>query len=340
MTCDLTREPTLLSEFQPPPLIRDGLVQTILGGFPLRKKRLKALAKPLEVASVTTILPGADEARLACHLTQSRENRPLVVFMPGWGGDHQASYLLSCALNLYAHDLDIARLNMIDHGGTASLNQRLFRADEADQHAASALRALAERCERPLHVIGFSLGGNIALRTLIRLTAANKADTIASLMVVSPSLYPPDTAATIANGPRILRHYFSGKSRALLQAKQTSFPEHYDFSEVLSAPDMKQADERLIRQYLKMEPDAFHASCAVTSQDLKCVHTPTLILSAKDDPCVPYRHAEKLRQDMSSHPHLRMKLTEYGGHCGYLRDYRLRSWADLVALQWVQAHCR
>jgi predicted alpha/beta-fold hydrolase len=43
-----------------------------------------------------------------------------------------------------------------------------------------------------------------------------------------------------------------------------------------------------------------------------------------DDPIIP---AKDLR-NLASLDVLKIETTRYGGHCGYLKDFRLSSWAD------------
>ena len=47
---------------------------------------------------------------------------------------------------------------------------------------------------------------------------------------------------------------------------------------------------------------------------------------AEDDPIT---RVEDLKSaSMSPPPSLQLEITPYGGHCGFLKDFRLKSWAD------------
>ena len=51
---------------------------------------------------------------------------------------------------------------------------------------------------------------------------------------------------------------------------------------------------------------------------------PGAILMAKDDPIIPVADFA----DLQLSPQLRLDFTEHGGHCGFIRDWSLASYAE------------
>jgi hypothetical protein len=63
---------------------------------------------------------------------------------------------------------------------------------------------------------------------------------------------------------------------------------------------------------------------AVTGDRLSGLKVPVSILLAEDDPVIPAAAARRLARSAPITVH----RSRFGGHCGFLRDYRLRCWLD------------
>ena len=60
---------------------------------------------------------------------------------------------------------------------------------------------------------------------------------------------------------------------------------------------------------------------AITQNTINQIRHKTLIYSSYDDPCVPIEPLLKLDQT----EHVKFKPLEYGGHCGFIDDYKFSS---------------
>ena len=60
---------------------------------------------------------------------------------------------------------------------------------------------------------------------------------------------------------------------------------------------------------------------AVTQHTINQIKHNTLIYSAIDDPCVPIEPLQKLNQT----DNVKFKLQKYGGHCGFIDDFKFSS---------------
>jgi predicted alpha/beta-fold hydrolase len=68
---------------------------------------------------------------------------------------------------------------------------------------------------------------------------------------------------------------------------------------------------------------------------LDAIRVPTLLISAKDDPLVPfeiYGHPA-----FQSNPALTLLATEHGGHLGFLARRKPRFWIDGTVLDWIDS---
>ena len=68
---------------------------------------------------------------------------------------------------------------------------------------------------------------------------------------------------------------------------------------------------------------------AITGERLAQLAVPSSILLADDDPVVPAGSVARLAKPAN----LTIHRTRWGGHCGFLLDYRLRTWSDDYLVQ-------
>ncbi len=123
--------------------------------------------------------------RLLAYHTPATQPHPAgaVVMLHGWEGDANALYMLSLARRLLARGFEILRLNLRDHGGTQQLNPGLFHSCRLPEVIGAVRRAQQLFCGLPLHLAGFSLGGNFLLR--VAADAAQAGLTLASCVAIS-----------------------------------------------------------------------------------------------------------------------------------------------------------
>lgn len=264
--------------------------------------------------------------RLSAHPGKTRE---LVILIHGWEGHHDSSYLYSMAASLYAAGYSVFRLNLRDHAGTHALNREMFHSARMDEvlGAIRAVRALPG-ADGPFSVVGFSLGGNFSLRVALHGPARGLVPRVA--VGVSPAVDPAATLRAIDDGPRVLRWYFLDKWRATLAAKRRAWPD-YDFRAFDTLQSFVDVTRRFVADYTDYPSlDAYFETYTLTPALLHAAPAPVALISARDDSVIPERGFEGLSARGSV---LACELTARGGHCGFIEDWRLRSWAERRVLQ-------
>ncbi|MGH8117008.1 MAG: alpha/beta fold hydrolase, partial [Rhodanobacteraceae bacterium] len=163
--------PTAADDFHPAWWLRSPHVQSILASSALRRALRARRARALERDAERVILDCGEGVRLAGYHTAQRVRaraRGLAVLFHGWEGSSRSTYLLQTGARMLEEGWDVFRLNFRDHGGTHALNRGLFHSCLIDE-VVGAMRDVQQRYpERPLALIGFSLGGNFALRVALR----------------------------------------------------------------------------------------------------------------------------------------------------------------------------
>jgi predicted alpha/beta-fold hydrolase len=312
--------------FDPPWLLRNAHVQSVLSSSFLRRAAFRRDDAALENSADECILDCGNGVRLqGFHSAQSvhAEPRALVVLLHGWEGSAQSNYILHTGARLLAEGCDIFRLNFRDHGQTHHLNRELFHSCRIDE-VVGAVAEIARRFPaHPLVVGGFSLGGNFALRVALRAPAANVP--LAWTFAVCPVISPREGLRSIEDAPWFYEFYFMRKWRESLRRKQALFPER----ELFARTDLRGGLRDLTRQLVERHTDFgtlenYLDGYSIAGDRLAALAVPANILTAADDPVIPVASFRELKLAPTSE----LTIVPHGGHCGFIRDFSLRSWAE------------
>lgn len=320
------------AEFRPPWWLRGGHRQSILVGLPLRRNAIERRTLPLRASAREWLIDCGDGVRLqAWHSSPAARGRAtgarLAVLMHGWEGSAESLYLLSAAQTLFDAGFEVVRLNFRDHGETHHLNAELFHSCRLPEVVGAVRQIQAAMPDKPLHLVGFSLGGNFALR--VAATVEQTGLRVARTFAVSPLLDPQRTLFELEKGSPIYHKYFVLKWGRSLLKKQAAWPGRYQFSKVMKSGNLRRMTDELVRQHTEFpDLDSYLAGYALTGQRLAQLSSPATILTSRDDPIIAASDLNKLAYAGN----LRVRLTDTGGHCGYLTNLTGPSWADRILL--------
>lgn len=302
---------------------RNQHIQSLLATVKLRRRFVQKRAQAMIDASKEMIIECDDGIKLQSFYAEAAKDAPLVVLIHGWEGSHQSLYLLSCASTLYQHGYNVIRLNLRDHGDSHHLNEELFHSNRLDEVMSAVKQIQTQYQPSKLFLCGFSLGGNFALRV------ANKSKEmgihLTKTVAICPALDPKDILEKLENGIAVYIKYFMYKWKRSLRKKQELFPHLYDIEESLQTDSMRQLTEELVNYYGDYESiNAYFDGYDITGDYLKELDVETTILLAKDDPIIDYRAIYQLPPKSN----IQYFLSEHGGHCGFIKNYKLHSWLD------------
>ena len=343
--------------FRPHAGLRGGHAQTLAGVFWAGREEFPA---PAGATAATHTVDLGDGDAAALHETRPPRWRPAAgaaLLVHGLGGCRNSPYMVRIAAKLAARGVRAFRLDHRTCGDGAALSARTYHAGlSADVRAAlAAVHALCP--DSPLGVAGFSMGGNMVLKALGEHGAAARGgdpahrlpDVPLRAVAVNPAA---DLAACCAylTGPmqrfydwrfaRYLVKHVAGSPNVcrdrvaeLLKANPRRIA---GFDAALTVPAWGFDD---VQHYYAAEsaaPLAEHIGAA----------TPTLALTAADDPLVPASVVDALPDAAG--------LTKYiaagGGHLGFIARRRRggrrgeaycgdpdRRWMDWRVVDWLTA---
>lgn len=325
------------TDFLPSRGLRSAFVQSMLASKRPAQKLWRQRGLDLNAQSTLVTLHTADERGAAVKLTGLHTPKPqaksLAVLIHGWEGSHDSSYLYGLACTLHHAGHAVFRLNLRDHGSTHhGLNEGMFHSARLAE-VLGAIRQIQSLHggSLPLHVIGFSLGGNFALRVGLY-GPAN--DIHPALCIgISPALNPGSTLRAIDNGPALINRYFLDKWRKTMDAKARAFPTHYDFSQQKHLRNFTEITRAFVTAHTEYpDLDSYLRQYTLQPAQLMASPTPLAILTAQDDSVCPPADFEGLAIGGNLKHYV---ATTRGGHCGFIRNWNLESWADAVIASWI-----
>ena len=328
-----------VAPFNPTLGLRSTLVQSTLASKRPVAWLWRRRGLDLDVLSHFHRLDTTDEAGEPVTLTGWYTPRPdargLVVLIHGWEGSHDSCYLYGMAATLYQQGYALFRLNLRDHGSTHhGLNFGMFHSARLAEVLGAMQQIQQLDAARPLFVLGFSLGGNFALRIGLRGQAFGIAPRLT--IGISPAINPGSTLRALDDGPALFHRYFLDKWRLTMEAKAKAFPGRYDFSRHRAMRNFTEITRAFVEDYTDFESlDHYLAQYTLTPAMLMASPQPLAIITARDDSvCPPADFAGLAVGDGVVAYH----ATERGGHCGFIENWRLDSWAETQVLHLLQQY--
>ncbi len=328
--------PTADDDFRPSWWLRSPHVQSMLASSSLRRCLRGARTRRLEREAEWVMLDCGDGVRLTgCRTAQNvaAQARGLVVLFHGWEGSTRSTYLLQTGARLLEEGWDVFRLNFRDHGDTHALNPGIFHSCLIDEVVGALGEVQRLYPTRPVALVGFSLGGNFALRAALRAPGAGI--DLAHVIAVCPVIDPHAGLFQLEHAPRMYHDYFMWKWRRSLKAKQRAFAGTQLFTRRDLRGTLRTLTEALVLKHTDFGSlDNYLDGYSVAGDRLAGLRVPTSILATCDDPVCP---ASDLAM-MTLPACVDVTLTRHGGHCGFIRDRHLGSWAeDYIAARLASA---
>jgi predicted alpha/beta-fold hydrolase len=301
--------------------MRSAHVQTILASSKFRARG----QNPMRNAARKEIIDTDDGIRLLGYYSAQSTGaaKGLVILLHGWEGSSDSTYVLRTGKALYQNGYNILRLNFRDHGESHHLNQGIFYAVLLEEVFQGVRQAARYADTLPVFLVGFSLGGNFALR-ILRRAIDEPVENLRHTVSISPVLDPQKSTTRIDRYP-IIKSYFLKKWRTSLDKKQRLFPDIYDFCNTFTHKTLQEVTDALLAEHSDYGSSAeYFKAYSVLNDALKNISVPTTIIAAADDPIIPIEDFHNLdTNDLTN-----LVIQPYGGHNGFLTGWSLQSWYE------------
>ena len=130
-------------------------------------------------------------------------------------------------------------------------------------------------------------------------------------------------------GLRFYERYFERKWSRSLRIKQQCFPDLYGEESWYDIRGLRERTHYLATRHAGFaSADEYFEGYSIAGDRLAPLSIPSTILTSADDPVVPVADFKALPHNQA----LEVIITRHGGHCGFLKNWKLQSMAeDLIA---------
>ena len=256
--------------------------------------------------------------------------RAQIVILHGLEGSAEAGYIRSFAQWALERGFGVHRLNMRGCGGTEALCETMYHSGLTGD-TRLVLERIRQRRMGPLFVLGFSLGGNVALKLAGEL---GETDLIAGVCTVST---PIDLAVCVRCTEKLSNllyaRRFLDRLKARVRRMSQLAPHRFNPAGLEEVRTIWEFDDRFTAQFFGFGTAKNYYATQSAVRYLDSIRVPGLLISAKDDPLVPF---ELYRDAMiAANPALTLVAPEHGGHLGFISRRTPRFWVDGVILSWI-----
>jgi len=301
---------TLFPHYTPHPRLQGGHRMTLFTWGNVR--HFPNLPRP--IARYFDVAPDA-RVLAHCYWQLEPQRHATVIGLHGLEGSSQAHYMRGLADKAYAAGMNAVMLNQRNCGGTESLSAGLYHSGLSDDPRA-VIKELIELDRLPAIVVaGYSLGGNVGLR-LAGDYGRKVPPQVQAFVAVSPTMdLGLCVEALERRANRLYEWNFVRNLKRRMKRKAHFWPGRFNLRQLSAVRTVRDFDEHFTAPHHGFRDADDYYYRASSLQTISQVRTPTLVISAQDDPFVPPEQFDDPR--VISNRHVTVQITRYGGHCGF-----------------------
>jgi predicted alpha/beta-fold hydrolase len=324
-----------MEKFEPHALLRNGHAMTIAAAFVPRKFELPPPEDRLFQVDPESRILGR------CHWQPGkRRESPVIVILHGLEGSSESNYVCGIAEKAFRRGFHAVRLNQRNCGGTEALTPTLYNSGMSGDY-----RAVLEELSNgdgfeQIFFVGYSMGGNLMTKMAGEFgEAAPKA--LRGVCVVCPAMDLGACADALQRRDNFFyqRHFVKGLM-ARYERKAELYPERYRKNGFGPVRSVREFDDKITAPQFGYRDAQDYYEAVGAKKVVAQVRVPMLMVTAQDDPFVPYELF--LRASPGRNSSIRFVTPEHGGHCGFIsnRSGAERFWAEQRIVEFCDANQR
>jgi predicted alpha/beta-fold hydrolase len=281
-------------------------------------------ARPRRFARLPAPVPRyfdvSGDARVLAHCfwQPRRHERPTILALHGLEGSSSAHYMRGLADKAWARGWSAVLLNQRNCGGTERLSSGLYHSGLTADPRFVLEELLAIDRVPAIGVVGYSLGGNLAMKLAGEFGAAAPS-ALKAVCAVSPTMELAACVDALERPTnRLYEWNFVKGLKARMRRKAAAWPGRFDLQPLRRIRTVREFDEAYTAPHHGFDGASDYYHRAASMRVAHRVRVPALIVSAEDDPFVPAGQFDD--PSLSSNPAVTRLITRYGGHCGFVTD--------------------
>lgn len=271
-----------------------------------------------------------------CHWQAGkRRDLPVIVIVHGLEGSCDSNYAAGVADKAWARGFHAVRMNQRNCGGTERLTPTLYNSGLSGDYRA-VLMELIEQGFEQIFFAGYSMGGNLVTKMAGEL-GVDAPKELKGVAVVCPALDLSACADALEKRSNFLyQWHFVKNLMARYHRKVDLFPERYRRDGFGAIRTVREFDDEITAPCFGFKDAEEYYQSASAKKVIGKVAVPLLVMTAKDDPFVPYESF--LQAKVEENPWVRFVAPEHGGHCGFISRFSgpERFWAEQRIVEFVE----
>jgi predicted alpha/beta-fold hydrolase len=286
--------------------------------------------------------PGT-QARGDCHWQGRRPEHATLVLLHGLEGSSDSGYMMGTAEKAFAAGFNVVRLNQRNCGGTENLTPTLYHSGLSGDLRA-VLMELIERDGLPeIFAAGFSMGGNLVLKMTGEFADGGPPE-LRAAVAIAPALDLAACADELARPKNfVYQRHFVTRLKRRMRFKAGLFPERYTAERLRNLErisTVREFDDKITAQFCGFRDAADYYAQSSAMNVLAAIRRPTLIVTAQDDPFVPFASFDL--PALRGNPNIAFVAPEHGGHCAFIsrESGQERFWVESRIVEFCRGQSR
>ena len=300
------------NDFRPRKFLSGGHVQTI-ASFLLPRQ----IVLPKSEERLIEVEPGI-HVLCHCHWQIHRHTALTIIVVHGLEGSTESNYMLGIAEKGFRAGMNVVRMNQRTCGGTDHLAPTLYHSGRSGDVMAVANALIGNDGISRLALCGFSMGGNIVLKTAGEWGNRGPSE-FRGVAAVCPAMDLAASADALHDpANRLYEQYFLWKLKRRMRNKVRCFPGEYDLSRLRRLKSLRDFDDKVTAYYSGFDGASDYYARAAAANVVDKIAVPTYILYARNDPFI--RVTQETRRKVEGNPNITFVETEDGGHCAFIGE--------------------
>lgn len=271
-----------------------------------------------------------------CHWQPNPRNKPTVLLIHGLEGCTESHYMVGLAHKVWGKGWNCIRINQRNCGDSEHLTPTLYH-NGLSQDYQQIIHEITEQdtCQQ-IWLIGYSMGGNLTLKLAGEIGSTVPA--LRGVAAVSPNIQPAACVQALQRPSNWIYHqHFLRNLKAKLRRKDRLYPGKWNLSQLPTIQTMWEFDNAYTAPDggYRDAPDYYDKTAA--ENVIHSITIPTLIITAQDDPFIPYSMFDI--QSLKENNCIQLLGSKHGGHCGFFQKHHAgedRFWAENRIVDWIQ----
>ncbi|HWZ25963.1 MAG TPA: alpha/beta fold hydrolase [Verrucomicrobiae bacterium] len=315
--------PIRIEDFEPHPVLRGAHMMTVA---PVFWPRTFSLPQPED-----RLFQVDPESRLLAHChwqPGKRSDAPVIVIVHGLEGSSNSDYSRGIAEVAFKRGYNAIRMNQRTCGGTESLTPTLYNSGMSSDYRAVFEELANVDGFKQIFFVGYSMGGNLVLKM-----ASEYGDAFPQALCGICAVCPAVDLAACADAlerweNQVYQRHFVVSLMNRYRRKAMTMPKRYVSNKLPLVRTVRQFDDVITAPIFGYHDAREYYEAASAKRILAQLRVPTLLITAKDDPFVPY--ASILAAGAENNPAIQLVAPEHGGHCAFISNKTgpARFWAE------------